>query len=124
MRMAGGGASYLDAIKSLYRNLDKIGWGPASFALAAIVIALLGISLTLVKLCSARSGTPALPAILLLLASIGVIGLWYALFKSHTADHGGFMVRLLVWPMAVGPYCCFLALQPGARGNLVQRPEG
>jgi hypothetical protein len=38
----------------------------------------------------------------LLLASVGVIALWFGLFREHTIVHAFFMVRLLAWIPIVG----------------------
>ena len=50
------------------------------------------------------------------LASVGVIVVWYALFKNHTVIHSAFMVRVLVWAPAAAVLAGVVAAEFVLRG--------
>lgn len=130
LRMAGGNASHFDALRSLFGNLVTIARGSAALGVAAVVLASVATCTSVAKLARRRVDHPrASGAVLLLMASMMVIAVWYALFRNHTALHGGFMVRLSVWPIAVGPLCWLLTwresngAEPSAGMKSMQAPS-
>lgn len=108
-RMNGGDHSLTDIASSLNASIPNIAWDSHMFGTTALVagfvcaIAALGMTMFGAVPASDRG------AALMGSASIAVIFCWYAIFRNHSAEHAGFMVRLLAWPIALGPACLILA---------------
>ncbi len=109
-----GGEDYLlsEVVARLQSSLHMIAWGVAPIGQLAVVA---GIMSALAALLAALFGKMARwrrMAVITALLSIGVIFTWYALFRNHTAIHALFMVRMLAWPIGMGPVALLLAVMP------------
>ena len=88
------GFSELTVTSQLLLNLSSLAPGMWMIAAGTLCLA---VTLGAVGVARHRS-----PEFLLLLASVAIIFLWFALFRQHTVLHASFMVRILVWPIAAG----------------------
>ena len=108
VHMSGGDWSYLDFIRALYLAAPQIGWGIGDLPRLAWMFAMLCMLATLLYLPTRMVAARDRMVLVTALASVAVIYVWYALFQSHTYVHSGFMVRLLAWPIGMGPVCLLL----------------
>jgi hypothetical protein len=123
-RMAGDSYSHFDVVYSLARRADMIFWGQRYVGIAVLTLCLAALGMAVLRALRRKLGRNETQLIILLSASMAVILLWYIIFKNHSAIHG-FMVRLLVWLVAVGPLGLALSLWAARpdKGSLEGRPR-
>lgn len=102
--------SIYDVVDALVAKLDfLVGGHPVMAQLIFVACGFLIVAFALVGLIHARSATSAL-RVVLVLASVAVVLLWYVAFKNHSLIHAAFMVRVLVWIPAAGFLMVVLSL--------------
>ncbi len=127
-RVGGEGFSLIDVVRALAANAVLLGWGIEPAPYLALLLAVLGAAGAIFLLLFDRRMPPwRKMAVLTGLLSIAAILAWYAIFRNHTVIHAGFMVRMLAWPIGMGPACLLLAafaLREGeAPGATLRPPE-
>ena len=123
-RVGGDNYTYLDVARHLGRRIGMIFWGNRPIGVAVVSLSVAAMAIALIRAAMRNSHWQERQLVFGLGLSAGVILLWYLTFKNHSAIHG-FMVRLLVWIVAVGPLALTVSLlrlrkrnEPGSSSSL------
>jgi len=107
-RMDGGEHSLAQAASALWSSSSHIAGGLSMVGGAAIAFSLLCTLIVPVAAFMPSISSKDRRAILTAWLSMCTIFCWYVVFRAHSAVHAPFMVRLLAWPISMGPACLMM----------------
>lgn len=96
--------------RSLTWYLEYIGIGHSIYERMVLVIFIIAVFLGYCILIRKAEDQRQRIAFTAMIASMAVIFGWYILFQQHTVIHVFYMVRMLVWPLAMGMVLIMLAV--------------
>ena len=98
-----------------------IGLSLSAFTTLHVVLSLIGILCIPAASFFLRISSRDRTAVLTVWLSIVTIFGWYIVFRSHSAMHAPFMVRLLAWPISATPACFLMLVSASAPGSKLIR---
>ncbi len=98
-------------IAKLAYSTTSIAFGSRIMGICAVAAGVISLLVGAVYLLFRRQQTVQRPVVYALLLSVAVIPVWYLLFLGHTIVHTRFMVRPLVWIIAIGAiFACWTVI--------------
>lgn len=90
----------VQAFLNVLREGIGLFWGSRTLAAVVMLSAAIAALLASIRILRGTRRAPAeLTAYALIVLSIAVVPVWYAVFPQHTLRHAWFMGRMLVWPI-------------------------